>query len=66
MGAYEYQCTGDLDGSGQIDLADLARLLGSYGETAGTMYHDGDLDADGDVDLADLAELLGAYGDICG
>jgi len=65
MGAYEYQCTGDLDGSGQIDLADLAQLLGSYGETAGVTYYDGDLDADGDVDLADLAELLGRYGTEC-
>jgi hypothetical protein len=65
MGAYEYQCTGDLDGSGQINLADLAQLLGSYGETAGMSYHDGDLDVDGDVDLADLAELLAAYGTVC-
>ncbi|MBU0617430.1 MAG: hypothetical protein KKI02_06920, partial [Planctomycetes bacterium] len=63
MGAYEYQfCFGDLDEDDDIDLADLAQLLGSYGETSGTAYYDGDLDGDGDVDLADLAELLGAYG----
>ena len=65
MGAYEYQCTGDLDGSGQINLADLAQLLGGYGETAGMTYYDGDLDGDGDIDLADLAELLGLYGTVC-
>ena len=66
MGAYEYQfCFGDLDDDDDVDIADLAQLLGSYGETAGMTYYDGDLDADGDVDLADLAELLGAYGTTC-
>ena len=66
MGAYEYEfCFGDLDDDDDIDLADLAQLLGNYGETAGMTYYDGDLDGDGDVDLADLAELLGAYGDVC-
>ena len=66
MGAYEFQfCFGDLDDDNDIDLADLAELLGSYGETSGMSYYDGDLDDDGDVDLADLAELLGAYGDVC-
>jgi hypothetical protein len=67
MGAYEFGvfCPGDLNGDGRVDLADLAELLGNYGETSGMTYEDGDLDGDGDVDLADLAELLGHYGDIC-
>jgi hypothetical protein len=56
MGAYEFQfCFGDLDGDGDVDLTDLARLLGNYGMTEGATYEDGDLDADGDVDLTDLA-----------
>ena len=58
-------CLGDLDGDNDIDLADLAQLLGHYGETSGMSYEDGDLDADGDVDLADLAALLGVYGTSC-
>ncbi len=66
MGAYEYQfCFGDLDEDNDIDLADLAQLLGGYGETSGMTYYDGDLDGDGDVDLADLAALLGHYGETC-
>ena len=66
MGAYEYQfCFGDLDDDNDIDLADLAQLLGSYGETGGMTYYDGDLDGDGDVDIIDLAELLGVYGTTC-
>lgn len=65
IGAYEFQfCPADLDGDGQVNLADLARLLGHYGQT-GVGYADGDLDLDGDVDLADLAELLGHYGATC-
>lgn len=65
MGAYEAQCQGDLDGGGDIDLNDLAELVGRYGMTSGANYADGDLDLDGDVDLGDLAELIGAYGDAC-
>ena len=54
---------GDLDWDGDVDLADLAQLLGNYGMTAGATYDDGDLDGDGDVDLADLAGLLAHYGE---
>jgi parallel beta-helix repeat protein len=66
IGAYEFQfCLGDLDGDDDIDLADLAELLGSYGETTGMTYADGDLDDDGDVDLSDLSGLLSVYGTTC-
>jgi hypothetical protein len=53
---------GDVDHDGEVDLADLAQLLASYGATSGACFEDGDQDYDGDVDLADLAGLLGAYG----
>ena len=65
MGPYEYQCTGDLDGDGEIDLADLAGLLAHYVTSSSPAYADGDLDQDGDVDLSDLATLLAAYGTTC-
>ena len=58
-------CFGDLDGDNDIDLADLATLLGNYGTTSGATYEDGDLDGDGDVDLQDLAALLAVYGTPC-
>jgi hypothetical protein len=64
-GTFQVYCHGDLDNDNDIDLADLAQLLGNYGETAGMVYEDGDLDGDGDVDLADLAALLGVYGTAC-
>jgi len=55
--------SGDLDFDGDVDLADLAQLLGHYGIGSGASYTHGDLDGDGDVDLADLATLLGNYGE---
>lgn len=51
---------GDLDGDCDVDLSDLAILLGAYGIDDG-----GDLDGDGDTDLSDLAQLLANYGDVC-
>jgi hypothetical protein len=55
---------GDLDGDGDVDLLDLAELLGSYGTCIGDAEYTitPDLDGDGCVGLADLAELLGNYG----
>lgn len=51
-------CPGDLDGDGDVDGADLATLLGDWGEAATV----GDLDGDGRADGADIALLLGAWG----
>jgi len=56
---------GDLDYDCDVDLSDLAELLGHYGTTSGATYGDGDLDGNGAVDLSDLAELLGHYGEVC-
>jgi len=62
--ACEDACFGDLNGDNEVNLSDLAALLGNYGMT-GAEYEDGDLDGDGDVDLPDLAALLGVYGTTC-
>ena len=48
---------GDLDCDADVDLIDLATLLGSYGQGPG-----GDVDGDGDTDLDDLMLLLENYG----
>jgi outer membrane protein assembly factor BamB len=58
-------CIGDLDGDGDIDLADLAQLLAHYGTVSDAGFTEGDQDGDGDVDLADLAGLLARYGGSC-
>jgi hypothetical protein len=52
-------CTGDFNGSGLVDGADLAILLGSWGACANCAA---DVDGNGTVDGADLAVLLGAWG----
>jgi hypothetical protein len=57
--------SGDLDFDGDVDLADLAQLLGHYGTTSGASWEEGDIDGDADVDLSDLAALLGEYGETC-
>ncbi|MCC6358778.1 MAG: VCBS repeat-containing protein [Phycisphaerales bacterium] len=56
---------GDLDLDGDVDLADLSRLLASFGTGSGAILDDGDIDGDGDVDLADLAGLLATFGQAC-
>ncbi len=57
-------CPGDLDGDGDVDIADLARLLAHFGDSE-AQPGDGDIDVDGDVDLSDLAQLLGRFGSVC-
>jgi hypothetical protein len=43
--------------NGQTDAADLATLLGQWGQTGGSADFNG-----GGVDASDLAVLLGAWG----
>ena len=54
------ECAGDLDGSGQINLEDLAILLASFGENNG-----GDVNNDGQTTLNDLAIVLSNFGGTC-
>lgn len=51
-------CPPDLDGDGNVGPADLATLLGAWGDAA----HPADLDGNGTVGAEDLAVLLGAWG----
>lgn len=52
-------CIQDLDGSANVDAADLALLLGAWGPNPG---HPGDFNGDNLVNASDLAQLLGAWG----
>ena len=62
----ECECLSDLNGDGQVDLADLGILLADFGCTAGPPPAcPGDVDEDGDTDLGDLGILLAAFGSIC-
>jgi hypothetical protein len=55
---------GDVDDDGDVDLGDLARLLGAYGTCTGDSQFNAqaDFDENGCVELTDLAVLLSNYG----
>ncbi len=52
-------CQSDLDGDGEVKVADLLILIGAWGPCADC---DADLDGDGEVKVADLLLLIGAWG----
>lgn len=56
---------GDIDGDQDVDITDLAALLGHFGLQSGADPSDGDLDGDQDVDISDLSALLSNFGTIC-
>ena len=58
------QYPGDTDGNCQVDIRDLATLLGAYGKSTGEpgFVPGADFDHDGVIDLSDLATVLGNYG----
>lgn len=58
-------CPGDVDADGDVDLADLAMLLGHFGTAAMLGAADGDVDGNGIVDLVDLTLLLAGFGAAC-
>ncbi|MCZ6651765.1 MAG: hypothetical protein O7D91_01915 [Planctomycetota bacterium] len=63
MGPYEHQpCPADLDDDGQINAADLAQLLGSWGQCDDCYDCPADFNDDCAVNAADLAVLLGSWG----
>jgi hypothetical protein len=58
------ECLGDLDGDGNVDGTDLARLLAFWGSTSDDLP-EADLNDDGAVDGEDLTMLLGNWGIDC-
>jgi hypothetical protein len=52
-------CPADLDGSGDVNAADLAQMLGAWGPNPD---HPADFNGDDLVNAADLAQLLGSWG----
>ncbi len=60
--AFHDPVPGDMDGDYDVDAADLALLLGSWGPCPAEGDCPADLDGDGTVGPFDLALLLGAWG----
>ena len=59
----EADCPGDTDDDGDVDLTDLANVLGDFGQTGAGIG--GDVNDDGLVDLTDLAIVLANFGVNC-
>jgi hypothetical protein len=59
-------CVGDLNGDGQIELADLSLFLSSFGSSAPNIPTPcADVDGNGVVELSDLTQFLSAFGSSC-
>jgi len=52
-------CVADIDGDGEVNVADLLILIGAWGPCPDC---DADLDNDGEANVADLLILIGAWG----
>lgn len=53
---------GDVDGSGEIDLADIDEVIAAYGQAAEPDYMFLDLDVNGEIDLNDIDIVIQGYG----
>ena len=61
---WPFYVDGDVDRDRDVDLGDLAALLGAYGKCEGEEGYEphADFNPDQCIDLGDLAALLGNYG----
>ncbi len=57
-------CTGDVNGDGVVDTADLGALIASFGASV-IPWSAGDFNGDGLVDTADLGLLIANFGNTC-
>lgn len=64
---FEVACLGDTDGDNDVDMDDLAAVLGSYGNCLGDPGYNPNADFNGDncVNMQDYAIVLANYGMIC-
>jgi hypothetical protein len=63
LAALPASLSGDLDGNGCVELADLARLLADFRCVAEPLACVADVNSDGHTDLADLAIVLAQFGE---
>jgi len=55
-----HDCTGDINGSGEVDVSDLLEVIAQWGTCSASCT--GDVSGDGVVDVTDLLELIAAWG----
>jgi hypothetical protein len=57
-------CVGDIDASGEVNVADILQLIADFGDCNGIDSCFSDLNNDGRVNVSDLLLLIGGWG-IC-
>ena len=63
MGAYEFHCVGDVDGSGVVDISDFLVLLAAWGPCPDPPDRcPADIDGNGTVNVVDFLALLADWG----
>lgn len=58
-------CTGDVDEDGEVDIQDMALLLGLFGQSGPFEYPCADVNNDGSISLSDLTLLISNFGQPC-
>lgn len=58
-------CSGDADGNGSVNFADISTVLSNWGSTGSACVSNTDVNRDGTVNFGDITVVLSNFGQMC-